>query len=91
MSELGKDDDASPVLRPVAVAFFFGSMTLLEGKGLGEVQNRLEAVSQTGIRLLSCAMAKHIPLTIRHMSRRCYVIGEAYSQLDLHNSTQPSS
>ena len=54
MSELGKVDDASLVLRPVAVAFFFGSMTLLEGKGLGEVQNRLEAVRQTGIQFFLC-------------------------------------
>jgi len=31
------------VLTPAAVAFFFGSMSLLEGKGFGEAKNRIES------------------------------------------------
>jgi len=31
------------VLTPVAVGFFFGSMTLLEGKGISEAQDRIKA------------------------------------------------
>jgi len=30
----------------VAVAFFFGAMTILEGKGISEAQDRISAVRQ---------------------------------------------
>lgn len=35
------------VLTPAAVAFFFGSMSTLEGNGFEEAKNRISAVSST--------------------------------------------
>jgi len=77
-------------VHPVAVGFFFGSMSILEGKGIAEAQNRISAVSVIVVPCSTCTRCSGC-VPRRLMCRHCFVIGAVSTCLFFFAQYSPRS